>query len=129
MNTDYNKQALDFCDKFGVKIYAQFVRHAKYFDDDVQTRDVYEIVLKRGQLEYIFEFGQSIVNYGIPPTAYDILACVEKGGPQCFKDFCDSFGYDSDSRKAEKLWKKWIYEADNIERLFCDCIEELQEIN
>lgn len=39
------------------------------------------------------------------PTDYDILSRVEKSGLCSFSDFCDSYGYNSDSIKARDTWQ------------------------
>ena len=63
------------------------------------------------------------------PSAYDVLTCLTKSDPGSFEDFCGDFGYDEDSRKAEKTYKAVREEFLNIERLFsCNEIEELQYI-
>lgn len=53
-----------------------------------------------------------ILKPGVPPTAYDILACLTKSHPGTFEDFCSEYGYDEDSRKAFKSYEsvldEWI---------------------
>jgi rhodanese-related sulfurtransferase len=45
-----------------------------------------------------------------------------------FKDFCESFGYDEDSRKAYKVYKKCIKQSEKIHKLFSDAeLEKLDE--
>lgn len=64
------------------------------------------------------------------PTPYDVLACVTKYDPGTFEDFCSEFGYDTDSKRAEKTYKAVCDEWLNICKLFTDAeIEQLQEIN
>lgn len=64
------------------------------------------------------------------PTAYDVLACLTKNDPGTFEDFCNDFGYDTDSRTAEKTFKAVVNEWQNIAMLYTDKeIEALQEIN
>lgn len=65
----------------------------------------------------------------IPPTEYDILASVTKYDPGTFDDFCSDYGYDTDSKKAEKTYFAVQKEWSNIIRLFSDCMDELQEIS
>lgn len=66
---------------------------------------------------------------GIPPTAYDVLTCLQKYGVGTFEDFCSEFGYDEDSRTAEKTYKAVVKEYDNVCKIWTDEeIEELQEI-
>jgi hypothetical protein len=60
--THYNQQALDFLEKHGVTIKIEFSHNGKYFDDDKDNRDIYNIELKRGNKYYAFQFGQSLVN-------------------------------------------------------------------
>ncbi len=63
------------------------------------------------------------------PTAYDVLTCVQKYDPGTFENFCSEFGYDTDSRKSEKLYKAIVNEYQNIAMLYNDNeIEMLQEI-
>jgi hypothetical protein len=174
--TDYQQQAIDFLAATNTSFNEKFLKHGKHFADDKESRDIYEIELKRGNRSYKFNFGQSINNSGeyqvakhlqnklwceqttggkyalthkefkalghIPgierdilknpnfsaPTTYDVLACLTKY-PGTFENFCSEFGYDEDSRKAEKIYKAVVNEWQNIAMLFTDSeIEQLQEI-
>ncbi|MFA5377292.1 MAG: hypothetical protein WC455_16195 [Dehalococcoidia bacterium] len=63
------------------------------------------------------------------PTAYDVLSCITKYDPGTFENFCGEFGYDTDSRKAEKVYMGVKNEFQNVAMLFNDKeIEELAEI-
>lgn len=45
---------------------------------------------------------------GEPRDAESVLECLlsdAQAGEQDFEDFCSDFGYDSDSRRAEKIWR------------------------
>ena len=64
-----------------------------------------------------------------PPTSYDILAAITKSDPGDFDEFCSEFGYNTDSKKDTELYLSVVKEWKNIERLFGDCLDELQEIN
>lgn len=234
----YEQQATDFCNKYGVVIETKFLRYGKYWEDDKQERNIYEVTLKKDGKTYTFNFGQSInqscetvtrsikdkgekipvycgvsrgnkisgsvkfdlipplyeitseeveklaeqlcsdfvasakeynksakqwnrvnvndtphrfiapINRAIqtalggsweeyierkektPPTAYDILACLTKYDPHTFEDFCADFGYDTDSRKAERTYKAVKEEWNGLQALFNnDELTELQEIN
>lgn len=66
---------------------------------------------------------------GKQPTNYDILACLTKYDPGTFEDFCSEYGYDTDSRQAERTYKTVKEEFINLQTIFTDKeIEELQEI-
>lgn len=64
------------------------------------------------------------------PSAYDVLACMTKYDPGTFEDFCCEFGYDEDSRTAERIYFAVQKEYTQLARLFtAEQMKELQEIN
>jgi len=73
--------------------------------------------------------GMSIIsnkNYEIP-SAYSILSCLQKYDVGSLKDFCWEFGYDEDSKKAEKLYNAVCDEYKNMQALFSE--EELEVLH
>lgn len=60
------------------------------------------------------------------PSAYNVLACMTKYDPGTLENFCSEFGYDADSKKAEKIYLAVIDEYKNLTMLFNE--EELQEM-
>jgi hypothetical protein len=57
------------------------------------------------------------------PSAADVIGslCLDtSAGEQSFADFCSDFGYDVDSRKAEKIWKACATLAPKVRRLLGD---------
>jgi hypothetical protein len=128
--TDYVEQAQAFLEKTKTKMTVDFYGHEKYFDDDKEARNVYRVTLKRHGRVYAFKFGQSIraTESGEEPTAYDVLACLTKSDPGTFEDFCGEYGYDTDSRKAGKMYKAVVKEWQSVDRLFSDCLDALAEI-
>lgn len=130
MNTDYNKRAIDFLNATSTSFDVAFKKHDFYFDGDKDTRDIYRITLKNKLHTYRFNFGQSIANTGICPNPYDVLSCLQKYEVGTFENFCNDFGYDTDSRAAYKTYKAVMKEWKNVELLFTpEQIELLQEIN
>ena len=59
----------------------------------------------------------------IPPSPYDIFASMTKENPESFSIFCDNYGYDEDSIKAQKIYDAVLDEWKNIQILYDD--EEL----
>lgn len=58
-----------------------------------------------GAVSFDFQMGSG--HNGKEPTLEDVLSCVlsdARAGEQTFEDFCSDFGYDEDSRSAEKIW-------------------------
>ena len=63
------------------------------------------------------------------PSEYDVLACLTTHDPERFQDFCANYGYDEDSRTAEKVYNAVRDEFLNLERLFTPAqMEQLAEI-
>ena len=64
------------------------------------------------------------------PSVYGVLACLSKYDPGTFEDFCSDYGYDEDSRTAERVYFAVQKEYAQLARLFTtDQMDELAEIN
>lgn len=126
---NYQKQANDFAKKHGIKLsFIGSPEYKTYFNEDKQFRFVFKCKLSRGKKSFTFDFGQSTAEKDKEPTMYDILVCLTKSDVGDFEDFCSEFGYDNDSRNAEKTYKAVVKEFKNVDNLFGDILEELQEI-
>ena len=125
---NYEKQAEKFAKKHGVKLSIVGHRVGKHFENDTHERHIFRMKLVRNKKQYTFEFGQSIVAGRKNPTMYDVLTCLTKYDPETFENFCDEYGYDQDSRSAERTYKAVVKEWQNVERLFGDILDELCEI-
>ena len=124
---EYEKQALNFAKKYGVKLQILGSEYKTMWGEE-QKRSVFKCKLSRNRKSYAFEFGQSIANGNNDPNMYDILTCLTKYDPETFDNFCAEFGYDINSRKDEKTYKAVCKEFAAVERLFGDIMDELQEI-
>jgi hypothetical protein len=62
--SEYDIQAKDFLKKTDSEIKITFLKYDYHFLDDSEKRDIYEIVLKRGDRNFIFKFGNSINSSG-----------------------------------------------------------------
>ena len=177
MKTNYEKQATDFLEKTGCKMTITYKENRKYFPEDKETRDVYDVKIERGKRAWGFEFGNSMKDsefvavygknrYKIPsemrtksdleitlhikrrlqsdfgrakadhiirpvaPSEYSILSCLTKYDPESFENFCNEFGYDEDSRTAERTYNAVVNEWQHVCMIWTDDeIEELREIN
>lgn len=139
-NFNYNEQAENFLKKTQTAFKAEFLENRKYFEDDQAARDVYIITLTRGSRIFKFTFGQSLEKSKyflleknknnknllkeITPTAYDVLAGLQKYDVGSFDNFCIEFGYNSDSIKAKKIYHAVVKEFNEVQKLWSD-----QEIN
>ena len=65
----------------------------------------------------------------VKPDAYTILACLKDSAGDSFEDFCASYGYDTDSRTAEKIYHAIMEQERNVYKLFThEEVEALAEI-
>ena len=126
---NYQQQANQFAQKHGIKLVINSSSYKKHFSTDTKYRYVFNCTLKCKRKQYTFDFGQSIASGSEEPTMYDILACLQKYELNTFEDFCSEFGYDEDSRTAERTYKAVCKEYNGMLRVFGDDIlEEMQEI-
>lgn len=156
VKSEYEIQAENFLNEAGITFKALFLFHGPHWEDDKENRNVWELILTREKKTFSVRFGQSIAEsflwlakdghrlvepgaWGARkyeptkrnlPTSYDFLACLTKYDPGTFEDFCGEFGYDTDSRKAEKTYFAVQEEWKKVRTFFsADEIEKLQEIN
>jgi hypothetical protein len=123
--SNYEREAIDIAKQLNVKLSViGEPEYRRYFADDKEPRFVFKLKLTRGKKCYTFNFGQSIVSGSKKPTMYDVLSCLQKYDVGSFEDFCSEFGYDTDSRKAERIYKALCKEYEAMCRLFSD--EELE---
>lgn len=72
--------------------------------------------------------GHTLVK-GTAPTEYDILTCIQKYDPSTFENFCDEFGFSTDSISATKIYEACVKEWNGVQSIWNDEeIELLQEI-
>ena len=110
----YEKNAIEVAEKHGLTREILSRYSGKHFEDDVIKRDIYLIRLARKDKEYIFKFGDSIINSKKAnkknPSMYDALSCLQKCDVGSFEDFCSAFGYNSKTISEYKRIKK-LYDA------------------
>lgn len=151
---EYIKQATDFLQKTHAKMKIEYVGLAVNKEwKEKEKRCLYEITLTSSRGSMTFDFWDSIRNTEIRtmpfdsytvqankklaakkkaavPSVYDVLACLQKCDPGTFEDFCSDYGYDEDSRTAERIYFAAQKEYTQLARLFTpDEMDELAEIN
>lgn len=157
ITVNYLQQARDFLYETKSKMVVKFLENNFYFSDDKTKRDIYQITLTRGKRKFVFRFGQSIKASGkficwenpsytsqvkvlgadcslnmdyAEPSEYDVLVCLTKYEVGTFENFCTDFGYDVDSRSAEKIYQAVVNEYQSLCTLYNDKeLEKLQQIN
>jgi hypothetical protein len=91
----------------------------------------YECVLTRENvnLRTFFSKGKALSE---KPTCEEVLDCLaqEASGYEnaaSFEDWCDDFGYDTDSRKAERIWLAVVDGAKSL-RMFLGSASTYEEL-
>ena len=133
---DYNKQARDFLEKSFSSVTLTF--RAKSINEvwkEHELRNSYDVTIQTPLGKMSFVFWDSIENTrkqsikAVNPSTYDVLACLTKYDPGTFEDFCSGYGYDEDSRTAERVYIDVIREYKQLCSIFTDeQMEELREI-
>lgn len=83
---------------------------------------------------FSFDFWGSIANPEIANDQENVFAfyCALSDGlsaKESFKEFCGNFGYDEDSRTAERVYKACEKSLAKVERVFdCDLYDLINEI-
>ena len=133
--SEYIKQAEKFASENGIKLTILSSEYKKYFSSDTEKRYVFKCKLRRNKKSYTFDFGQSINEGSNEPTMYDILTCLIKYDVGSYEDFCSEFGYSQfdeysgrKNKDSYKTYKAVCKDFEAVDRLFSDCIEQLQEI-
>jgi len=136
---DYQQQAADFLTKHGIKVSAKLTNKKLpswdgYAKDGPRKNNHFVVTLKNENRRVSFDFFDSESNFRAGKTeldVYSILTCCSSGF-HCsgdFEDFCAEFGYDNDSRKAEKLHKACLKQSSKLKKLFVgQAAEDLMEI-
>lgn len=134
--TDYNKQAQEFLDKCNARMEIIFVCRMKNEAwQDVTSRNRYEVVITTPKGTMAFTFWDSTYNTNNcqKPSAYSILACLEKYDVGTIDDFVREFGYEvhkwSDVKRIEDIYNAVVKEYNDLCRIFTpEQMEMLREI-
>lgn len=156
--SEYTEQAEKFLQDTGTTLIIEYQYTGPYFQGDNDKRDVFRFTLKNAKGAYSSTFADSIRNSadrancakGYPirntgerakrakgykkPSAYDILACLEKYEPDTFDNWLLDTGYIgqpiSDYPKVLKMWMSCVAQYRGLQKIFTDAqMEQLREIN
>ena len=76
METTYQQQANDFLAKTNTKIDIKYLKYDYHFYGDKDRRDIYKVTIKRGNRQFVLNFGQSLARSGIQ-FRYGLMRTVE----------------------------------------------------
>lgn len=142
---DYQTRAYDFLQRIGATVSITYLCTERVPDwSDTFLHDTYMVIVERNGKRWRYEFHDSAMmtekNAGrahrgqsrVKPTAYDVLACVEKYDVGTIDDFVEEFGYEihkwADVKKIERIYAAVCDEVHHVQELFGDVIDEFAEI-
>lgn len=85
-------------------------------------RQRFSVTLRYQRRQMTLDFWQGV---GIErePDALGVLSCLLSdayAADQLFEEFCAEFGYDDDSRRAERTWRQCVAQTKKLRRLLGD---------
>jgi len=118
------------CDRLKIRAdvtYGVTGKAAENLDDWKRESNPWTVTLRfqRRRLTVPFWTGSLITT---EPTAADVLSCLcsdARGGESTFEEFCSDFGYDTDSRKAERLYRECERSAKRVRQFLGDAFDEV----
>jgi hypothetical protein len=74
-------------------------------------------------------FSKGSGHNGAEPTADEVLDCLASDAAGVentsdFEDWCSDYGYDADSRKAEKIYKACVHQSERLKTFLGDDLYE-----
>ena len=85
--------------------------------DDAEYMDHWKVVIRRPGHTLTTYFSMGYGHSGKAPKAKDVLDCLASdasGTENSFEDWCSEYGYESDSRKAERIYKACEHSAKRL---------------
>lgn len=124
-DSEYTRQAFDFCLKYGVDVWIKRIDirpdsdfYPAFFGNPF--RGHYHFIITRNGKRMSGYFTAS--HFVELPSCYDLLACLEKNDVGTMGDFVQDFGYtiiDKESfDRAQHTWKRCKKEFEGLIRLF-----------
>ena len=133
--TTYDQQAADFLNKWEIKFSAKLSNTKEPSWTTRGQHNHFLVKFSRGRKSVSFDYFDSEKNYQDGKTVirpYDALACCsnELDCAETFEEFCGDFGYDLDSRSAEKTFRALKKMSKKMSAFFTgEMADELREIN
>lgn len=125
--------------QFEIKANYKGTKKAEWSDNRHQNFNNHMVTIKNIETEQkiTFEFWASIA-HPVLNKEYDILNAFycfvsdAVSGSESFENFCSELGYDSDSRTAEKIYRKCKKQLEKLNRIYdgdiYDLVNELQDV-
>lgn len=102
---------------------ARYADHNPNMIEGGENMDHWRCAFKMGRRSMTVYFSMGMGHKGKQPAADEVLGCLvsdARGVDYCrsFEDWCADYGYDTDSRKAERIFKACERSSKNLKRFF-----------
>ena len=119
----------EFCKKHQIMIKYSQVDSNPHMPNNSMTH--WKVTLKHGGRQMTLTFSKGSGHKGVPPSAPEVLECLKSDfflAGYDFEDWCSDLGYETDSRRAEKIYKACDRQSRKLEKfLGDDLLDELME--
>lgn len=91
----------------------------------------WKATLKAAGHRMTLTFSKGSGHKGAPPTVEEVLQCLSQDAyyiddsGSTFEDFCHELGYDTDSRKAEKIYKAVVRQTHKLKSFLGTTFDDL----
>lgn len=118
----------DFVAQHRVKMTAEWAAENPNMEGS-DMMDNWKCVLSCGKRRMTLHFSKGTGHNGAEPTADEVLDCLASDASsvenaRSFEEWASEYGYDTDSRKAEKIFKTCERQAEKLKQLLGDAAYE-----
>jgi hypothetical protein len=111
----------EFIAQHGITATAERAERNPNMDDDKHPMDHWRVRLARPGKRLTVYFSMGTGHHGKAPEAADVLDCLASDAAgfenaRSFEEWCDEYGYDTDSRKAHRTFKVIERQAQRLEK-------------
>jgi len=114
-----------FAAKHKVTISSEWVDSRPDSSEWSRDADHWKVKLRYGKRSMSFYYSKGSGHHGEEPTVSEVLCCLAidastTDNAASFEEWADEFGFDRDSRKAEKTWKSCTKQNASLKRVLGD---------
>ena len=107
--------------------------HTGEDNPDFPNSDSWKVTLYFGKRQLTVPFYKGFGHQGRPPSVTEVLSCLISDAQSVanavdFEDWCADFGYDTDSRKAERTYKECVKIAGKLHKFLGDEFNKFAEV-
>ncbi len=104
-----------FVEANGIKMSSVWASRNPNMPNSEREMDNWKCTLKMGRKSMTVHFSKGLGHHGAEPTADEVLDCLasdSRSADDCsFEQWCSEFGYDTDSRQAERTYQACHHSA------------------